>query len=91
MLDNLLQHDGRIICILVMFVMTTNLASFSFYDIVRCQIIRYTGPFTFYHTILTKTTLSKKLFENIMRKGENVGNQHFLLFAQCFQYYRRQK
>ena len=24
-------------------------------------------------------------FENIMGKEENVGNQHFLLFPQCFQ------
>ena len=26
----------------------------------------------------------KKLFENIAGKGENDGNQHFLLFPQCF-------
>ena len=26
------------------------------------------------------TTLGKKPFENIVRKGENAGNQHFLLF-----------
>ena len=25
-------------------------------------------------------------FENIVGKGENAGNQHFLLFPQCFQY-----
>ena len=29
-------------------------------------------------------TLSKKPFENIVEKGENAGNQHFLLFSQCF-------
>ena len=23
--------------------------------------------------------------ENVVRKGENAGNQHFLLFPQCFQ------
>ena len=28
------------------------------------------------------TALNKKAFENIVRKGENVGNQHFLLFPQ---------
>ena len=28
--------------------------------------------------------LEKKALENILEKGENVGNQHFLLFAQCF-------
>ena len=25
-----------------------------------------------------------KPFENIMGKGENAGNQHFLLFPKCF-------
>ena len=29
-------------------------------------------------------TLGKKPFENIVGKGENAGNQHFLLFPQCF-------
>ena len=28
--------------------------------------------------------LIKKNFENIEGKGENAGNQHFLLFPQCF-------
>ena len=36
---------------------------------------------TLYHTI---TTLYKKPFENIVGKGENADNQHFLLFPQCF-------
>ena len=30
------------------------------------------------------TTLSKRPFENIVGKGENAGNQHFLLFPPCF-------
>ena len=30
------------------------------------------------------TTLYKKPFENIVEKGENAGNQHFLLFQQYF-------
>ena len=30
------------------------------------------------------TTLYKKPFEDIVGKGENTGNQHFLLFPQCF-------
>ena len=29
-------------------------------------------------------TLRKYPLENIVRKGENAGNQHFLLFPQCF-------
>ena len=31
-----------------------------------------------------KTTPTEKLSENIVEKGENAGNQHFLLFPQCF-------
>ena len=31
-------------------------------------------------------TMTKKCFENIVGKGENSGNQHFLLFPQCFLY-----
>ena len=30
------------------------------------------------------TSKNKKPFENIVRKGENADNQHFLLFSQCF-------
>ena len=29
-------------------------------------------------------TLQENAFENFVRKGENAGNQHFLLFPQCF-------
>ena len=32
----------------------------------------------------------KKPFENIVGKKENAGNQHFLLFPQCFLSYKRQ-
>ena len=31
------------------------------------------------------TPLKKKAFENIVGNRENAGNQHFLLFPQCFQ------
>ena len=37
------------------------------------------------------TILGKNPFENIEEKGENAGNQHFLLFPQCFQAYQIQK
>ena len=30
------------------------------------------------------TALYRKPLENIVGKGENAGNQHFLLFPQCF-------
>ena len=34
------------------------------------------------------TTLKKKAFENTEEKGENAGNQYFLLFPQCFLLYQ---
>ena len=36
------------------------------------------------------TTLQKMPFENIVGKEENAGNQHFLLFPQCFLSYPEQ-
>ena len=33
------------------------------------------------------TTLKRKIFENIVGKGENAGNQHFLLYPQCFLFF----
>ena len=35
-------------------------------------------------TISTLKILKKKPFENTQDKGENAGNQHYLLFLQCF-------
>ena len=32
----------------------------------------------------TFDTLTQEPLENIVGKGENAGNQHFLLFLQCF-------
>ena len=39
---------------------------------------------TLCQTIPSSKTLQNKAFENIVGKGENAGNQHFLLFPQCF-------
>ena len=39
---------------------------------------------TLYHTTQLKVTMKEKPFENIVGEGENAGNQHFLLFPQCF-------
>ena len=39
---------------------------------------------TLYHTIPTFNDPEEEGFENIAGKGENAGNQHFLLFPQCF-------
>ena len=38
--------------------------------------------------ILTNKTEND--FENILERGENAGNQHFLLFPQCFLLHQRQ-
>ena len=46
---------------------------------------------TLYHTIPLFTTPKKKPFKEIVGNGENAGNQHFLLFPQCFLSYQTQK
>ena len=38
----------------------------------------------------TFDALEEKAFENIVGKEENAGNQHFLLFPQCFLSYETQ-
>ena len=35
-------------------------------------------------------TLKKENFENIVAKGKIAGNQHFVIFLQCFPLYQRQ-
>ena len=42
------------------------------------------GGLTLYHIILNFNDPEKEAFQNIVRKGENAGNQHFLLLPQCF-------
>ena len=39
---------------------------------------------TLYHTIPTFNDPDKEALKNIVGKGENAGNQHFLLFPQSF-------
>ena len=58
-----------------------------------CQVFNFVINFNY--TIFTTqsrllTTPTKKPFENIVGKGENAGNQHFLLFPQCFLPFTRQ-
>ena len=43
------------------------------------------------HKTRLLTTLGEKPFEKIVGKGENAGNQHFLLFPQCFQPFQTPK
>ena len=48
---------------------------------VQCKFARL----TLIHAIPTFNDLNKEAFKkNIVGKGENAGNQHFLLFQQCF-------
>ena len=44
-----------------------------------------------YHTIPTFNYPKNRALENTVGKGENAGNQHFLLFPQCFPLYQREK
>ena len=47
---------------------------------------------TLYHRITTIiTTLDKRPFENIVGRGENAGNQNFLLFPQCFLFFLKKE
>ena len=43
----------------------------------------------FHKQSLVFMAVHKKAFENIVGKGENAGNQHFLLLSQCFLPYQR--
>ena len=48
---------------------------------------------TFYQTtphFNNPKALKKKPYEVIVGKGENTGNQHFLLFPHCFKHYQIQ-
>ena len=47
--------------------------------------IRFFKLFTTQFRLLT--TLKKRALENTVGKGENAGNQHFLLLPQCFLLY----
>ena len=46
---------------------------------------------TLSYTIPTFANPDKEEFENILGKGGNAGNQHFLLFPQCFLPYQKHK
>ena len=52
---------------------------------------KYLDYITLCYTIQDLNNSDKETFENIVEIGENAGNQHFLLFPQCFLPYQRQK
>ena len=55
-----------------------------FISFVTFRTLTFVQPIlTLYHTVLTFKD-PKKAFENIVGKGENAGNQHFLIFPQYF-------
>ena len=47
-------------------------------------------PLSHYHTMTIFDALEEKPSVNIVRKEENAGNQHFILFLQCFLSYETQ-
>ena len=53
-------------------------------------LVCYQG-LTLYHTIRLLTSHKTRAFEKIVGKGENAGNQHFILFPQCFLPYQGEK
>ena len=57
---------------------------FSFSHDVFCPTKGKFHVFTLYHTIPTVDDMEKRPFKNSVGKGEIAGNQHFLLFLQCF-------
>ena len=55
------------------------------------RILFERNKFILNHKIPTSNDdLKKNGFKNILDEGENAGNQHFLLFQQCFLFYRWQ-
>ena len=59
---------------------------FEIFDIKKCTLffLEPSISLTLFHTIPFTQPGREAFFENFVRKGENVGNQHFLLFPQCF-------
>ena len=51
----------------------------------KSRIISAAQRFITYSPVLT--FLRQEAFENIVGKGENVDNQHFLVSSQCFEPY----
>ena len=67
---------------------TFYLSSANASSLVKFKILSFGKELTFTIQFLVLTTL-KKAVENTAGKGENAGNQHFLLFPQCFLFYQR--
>ena len=62
-----------------------NLSSLNSFDFDQSRNLRLGKEFNLYQTIRRfNNPWKKQPFENIVGKGENAGDQHFLLFSQCF-------
>ena len=58
---------------------------YGFHAVWSVKILSFVKDLTLYYTNPTLMIPRKRPFENIVgEKGENAGNQHFLLFPQCF-------
>ena len=54
------------------------------FNLDQSKILSSGNGLTLYQTSRLLTTLRRKALENTVGKGENAGNQDFLLFPQCF-------
>ena len=73
-------HPKQVVILAVM-----NLSSANSLDLVKANILSFCKELTLCLTITTFNKPHKKEpFEDFVEKGENAGNQHFLLFPQCF-------
>ena len=75
------------------FSLSHNVFESLFFSVVKtrdCWLI-FRSVFTIHFTTQSRVfkTLKKTPFENIVGKVENAGNQHFLLFPQCFLPFQR--
>ena len=61
---------------------------FSNSDFLKCRPVK---NYLFNKQSRLLTTLKEKGLENTVGKGENAGNQHFLLFLQCLLLYQGEK
>ena len=66
----------------------TNLSPVNALNLNKTKILSSGKELNLYHTIPTlNNTLRKKALENTAGKGENAGNQYFLIFKQYFLLY----
>ena len=70
------------------FLVTFILSSANAFSLDQSEILSF-GKELILHTIPSFSNHAEKTLENIVGKGENAGNQHFLPFPHSFSYYHR--